>query len=75
MPDYLYVILGFVCALVIGLISIPLLIPILRRLKFGQQILVQDGPSWHKKKRLAFYCRNGNARSGCLQSACNESVC
>ncbi len=51
MPDTLYVILGFVCALVIGLIAIPLLIPILRRLKFGQQILIQDGPSWHKKKQ------------------------
>ncbi|MBQ1272859.1 MAG: hypothetical protein IIY12_05120, partial [Clostridia bacterium] len=51
MPDYGYVILGFLCALVIGLISIPLLIPVLRRLKFGQQILIQDGPSWHKKKQ------------------------
>ncbi|MBO5248818.1 MAG: phospho-N-acetylmuramoyl-pentapeptide-transferase [Clostridia bacterium] len=51
MPDYLYAVLGFFCALIIGLILIPLLIPVLRRLKFGQQILVQDGPSWHKKKQ------------------------
>lgn len=51
MPDSLYVLFGFVGALVIGLIIIPLLIPILRRLKFGQQILVEDGPSWHKKKQ------------------------
>ncbi len=51
MPDYLYIILGFVSAAAIGLAVIPLLIPVLRRLKFGQQILVQDGPSWHKKKQ------------------------
>lgn len=51
MPDFLYPILGFVLAAVIGLIIIPLMIPLLRRLKFGQQILVQDGPSWHKKKQ------------------------
>ncbi len=51
MPDYLYAVLGFLCALVVGMIVIPLLIPVLRRLKFGQQILIQDGPSWHKKKQ------------------------
>lgn len=51
MPDHLYIILGFVSAMAIGLVLIPLLIPILRRLKFGQQILVEDGPSWHKKKQ------------------------
>ena len=33
-----------VCALVM-----PVLIPYLERLKFGQQIL-EDGPSWHEKK-------------------------
>ena len=51
MPDQGYVILGFVGAFVIGVVLIPLLIPVLRRLKFGQQILVQDGPSWHKSKQ------------------------
>lgn len=51
MPDQGYIILGFVGAFLIGVILIPLLIPVLRRLKFGQQILIQDGPSWHKKKQ------------------------
>ena len=51
MPDQAFIILGFVGAFVIGVVLIPLLIPLLRRLKFGQQILVQDGPSWHKKKQ------------------------
>ncbi len=51
MPDYLYILLGFVLSAAIGLVIIPLLIPVLRRLKFGQQILIQDGPSWHKKKQ------------------------
>ena len=51
MPDYGYAILGFVCALILGLSFIPLLIPVLRRLKFGQQILIKDGPSWHKNKQ------------------------
>lgn len=51
MSDVFYIILGFVGAMAIGLILIPLLIPMLRRLKFGQQILVKDGPSWHKNKQ------------------------
>ncbi len=51
MPDFVYILLGFVLSAALGLVIIPLLIPVLRRLKFGQQILVQDGPSWHKKKQ------------------------
>jgi len=51
MPDYVYTLLGFLVSTVIGLVLIPLMIPLLRRLKFGQQILVEDGPSWHKKKQ------------------------
>ncbi len=51
MPDLIYVILGFIGAMTIGLVVIPLMIPMLRRLKFGQQILVKDGPSWHKSKQ------------------------
>lgn len=39
----------FVIALVVGLVSGPLIIPILRRLKFGQEIR-EEGPSWHNKK-------------------------
>lgn len=51
MPDQVYVLLAFAVAMVIGLVIIPLMIPMLRRLKFGQQILVKDGPSWHKNKQ------------------------
>lgn len=51
MPDQVYAVFAFIGALAIGLVLIPLLIPMLRRLKFGQQILVQDGPSWHKNKQ------------------------
>lgn len=51
MPDILSVLLGFLASLVIGLILIPLAIPLLRRLKFGQQILTVDGPTWHKSKQ------------------------
>ena len=51
MTDFVFISLGFAAAFAVGLVVIPLLIPILRRLKFGQQILVQDGPSWHKKKQ------------------------
>ncbi len=36
--------------LVITAVTVPLLIPFLRRLKFGQSIL-EDGPSWHSKKQ------------------------
>lgn len=37
-------------AFVITAAVMPLLIPLLRRLKFGQSIL-EDGPSWHAKKQ------------------------
>jgi len=36
-------------ALILCLVLTPLLIPVLRRLKFGQSIL-EIGPSWHQKK-------------------------
>lgn len=51
MSDLIYIALGFFGAAAIGMVLTPLLIPLLRRLKFGQQILVVDGPSWHKKKQ------------------------
>ena len=35
--------------LAVTAVAVPLLIPFLRRLKFGQSIL-EDGPSWHAKK-------------------------
>ena len=39
------VITGFL----ISIILLPILIPFLRRLKFGQEIL-EEGPNWHKAK-------------------------
>ena len=42
-------ILAAAISLILGLILTPILIPFLRRLKFGQTIL-EDGPSWHRVK-------------------------
>ncbi len=39
-----------VISFVIAALTVPLLIPFLRKLKFGQTIL-EDGPSWHEKKQ------------------------
>lgn len=41
--------LSIIIAFVIGVIISPVLIPYLRKLKFGQQIL-EIGPNWHKEK-------------------------
>ncbi len=43
------ILIGFLIALFVTGIIMPLLIPYLRRLKFGQQIQ-DDGPTWHEKK-------------------------
>ncbi len=43
------IILSAAISLLIGLVLTPLLIPFLRRLKFGQSIR-EEGPSWHQKK-------------------------
>ena len=40
---------AFVCAFIIGAVLGPITIPMLTRLKFGQEIR-EIGPSWHKKK-------------------------
>ncbi len=42
-------IIVFLIALSVTLITGPVIIPWLRKLKFGQQIL-EEGPSWHQKK-------------------------
>lgn len=42
-------IITLLIAFIICAISGPILIPVLRRLKFGQEIR-EEGPSWHKKK-------------------------
>lgn len=46
--DIGYVII-FLMSLLITLVTGPVFIPWLRKLKFGQQIL-EEGPSWHQKK-------------------------
>lgn len=43
------VFLSAAISLMAGLITAPVLIPFLRRLKFGQSIR-EEGPSWHQKK-------------------------
>lgn len=41
--------IAFLVAFAVTAVILPALIPYLRRLKFGQQIL-EDGPKWHEKK-------------------------
>ena len=41
--------LGIIIAFVTGVVISPVLIPFLRKLKFGQEIL-EIGPNWHKSK-------------------------
>ena len=48
-----------IVAFVIGIIIAPMMISYLRKLKFGQQIITEYGPTWHKKKaRNTDYGRN-----------------
>ena len=42
--------ISLIVAFVITAAITPLLIPFLRKLKFGQMIL-EDGPTWHAKKQ------------------------
>ena len=42
-------IISSVLSFIIAAVSGPILIPVLHRLKFGQEIR-EIGPSWHKKK-------------------------
>ncbi len=44
------IVLGIVISFVLGIIAGPVLIPFLRKLKFGQEIL-EIGPNWHKSKK------------------------
>lgn len=41
--------IAFAVSFAVTAVILPVLIPYLRRLKFGQQIL-EDGPKWHEKK-------------------------
>lgn len=39
------------CSFIIATVIAPLYIKFLRKLKFGQQIITEYGPTWHKKKQ------------------------
>ena len=41
--------IAFLVSFLVTVAVMPVLIPYLRKLKFGQQIL-EDGPKWHEKK-------------------------
>jgi phospho-N-acetylmuramoyl-pentapeptide-transferase len=43
--------LSFFTSLLTALIISPFLIPYLRKIKFGQQIITDYGPTWHKSKQ------------------------
>ncbi|MDF2685494.1 MAG: phospho-N-acetylmuramoyl-pentapeptide-transferase, partial [Clostridia bacterium] len=43
--------LSFFTSLLIAIIIAPFLIPYLRKIKFGQQIITDYGPTWHKSKQ------------------------
>lgn len=43
--------IAFLVSLVVGLVIAPMMIAYLRKLKFGQQIITEYGPTWHKKKQ------------------------
>lgn len=45
----MYILIGGIGAFIISMILGVLLIPVLRRLKFGQEIR-EEGPAWHKSK-------------------------
>lgn len=42
-------VIAYLVSFAVTAVIVPVLIPYLRRLKFGQQIL-EDGPKWHEKK-------------------------
>lgn len=52
MHSYILVyVLSLVFSVVLMCIFTPLMIPVLRKLKFGQQIIEDYGPTWHQKKQ------------------------
>lgn len=42
---------AFLVSFVIGIVIAPMMIAYLRKLKFGQQIITEYGPTWHKNKQ------------------------
>ncbi len=48
-PFLISLIIPFLISFLVSVVLGPVMIPWLRRLKFGQQIL-EDGPKWHEKK-------------------------
>ncbi len=67
-----FILIPFLVSFFVAVVLGPVMIPWLRRLKFGQQIL-EDGPKWHEKKsgyadygRIYIYSRSdrcGNCRA------------
>lgn len=51
MPNIFELIGGFGVSLLIVCVLMPVIIPYLRKLKFGQQIIEEYGPTWHKNKQ------------------------
>ena len=51
MENMIYkLILGAILSFAISVVIAPMLIPVLHKLKFGQEIR-EIGPKWHQKKR------------------------
>lgn len=46
-----YIIIAGLVSFIIGIVIAPLMINYLRKLKFGQQIITEYGPTWHKGKQ------------------------
>lgn len=51
MDQYLLIIVAFAVAFIAALVIGKILIPVLKKLHFGQQILTEEGPSWHASKQ------------------------
>lgn len=51
MPSIGEIVAGLAVALAIVCALMPFVIPYLRKLKFGQQIIEEYGPTWHKNKQ------------------------
>jgi len=51
MPIPVPAIIAFFAALIFVLVTTPLIIPFLRKIRAGQQIIQDMGPTWHKSKQ------------------------
>ena len=51
MPSVWEMVAGLIVSFAIVVVLMPVVIPYLRKLKFGQQIIEEYGPTWHKNKQ------------------------